>query len=511
MQLSSGPEREGLTGTPRAARLGPMTLDRDASRDLDLVRRAAELARKKGASFAEARIIAGGAAGLAVQDGRAERMAASRVRGSCVRLILGRRWGFASLDGASTRRLAEAVEHALELARRGRKLGRPAAVAPALPSRRRAKDVLLGGEPLQLDARRDGELAGDGRRLLKLERAARRHAGRRTANSLASFSRNSGRMTLANTQGLAGVRWGQRSTASLMLVVTEKGRGLQRWAERVGRTGESDLLGELEPGVFSRNTAERALELLRARPAPAGSFPVILDPATGGVFVHECLGHNAEADLVLSGQSLLDGKLGKRLARAAVTVVDDPTVAGAFGSYEFDSEGTPAARTEIIKRGVLRTYLHSLETAARCRTRPTGHGRAEGFGAPPLVRMSNTFFAPGKRLLEDMIGEINRGLLLEHGSSGHVLSEKGHYTVRAGCGRLINNGKLGELVRDVSISGMVLDSLRDIDAVSRDFVLASPGYCGKDGQDVPVDDGGAYVRLRKVVVAGQGKWPSNKS
>jgi len=78
--------------------------------------------------------------------------------------------------------------------------------------------------------------------------------------------------------------------------------------------------------------------------------------------------------------------------------------------------------------------------------------------------------------------------------------------VRAGCGRLIEKGKLGELVRDVSISGLVLESLRDIDAVSSDFELSSPGYCGKDGQDVPVDDGGAYVRLRKVVVGGRGDW-----
>ena len=249
------------------------------------------------------------------------------------------------------------------------------------------------------------------------------------------------------------------------------------------------------------------LAVLRARPAPGGSFPVILDPATAGVFVHECLGHNAEADLVLSGQSLLDGRLGRRLAPARVTVVDDPTVPGAFGSYEFDSEGTPARRTEIISRGVLRTYLHSLETAARCRTAPTGHGRAEGYGAPPLVRMSNTFFAPGEDRLEDMIRGVRRGLLLEHGSSGQVLSERGHYTVSAGCGRLIENGRLGELVRDASFSGMVLESLRDIDAVSRDFRLESPGYCGKDGQEVPVDDGGAYVRLRRVVVGGQGRWP----
>ncbi len=453
--------------------------------------------------------MTGGAVGLSVQDGRAERMGASRVRGCCVRLICADRWGFASADGGGFRRLSEAVEHALALARGGRELGRPAAVAPRAKHKPRP---LIKAESLAANGQVSGrELSSWAERVLELERAARRHAGKKAVNSVASFSRNAGRIVVASTRGTAAVRWGRRSTASLMVVVADGKRGIQRWAERVGRTGGDDLLAELGPDVFSRNAAERALAVLAARPAPGGSFPVILDPATGGVFVHECLGHNAEADLVLSGQSLLDAKLGKKLASVQVSVVDDPTVPGGFGSYEFDSEGTPAGRTEIISRGVLKTYLHSLETAKRMKSRPTGHGRADGYSSPPIVRMSNTYFAPGKRKLEDMIRETHRGLLLEHGSSGHVLSEKGHYTVRAGCGRLIQNGKLGELVRDVSISGLVLESLKDIDAVSRDFKLASPGYCGKDGQDVPVDDGGAYVRLRKVVVGGRGKWPSRKS
>ncbi len=484
-------------------------MNRAAARDLGAARRAVALARKKGARFAEARVMTGASVGLSVQDGRAERMGAGRVRGSCVRLIHGNRWGFASADGAGFRRLAESVDHALALARGGRELGRPAAVAPREGRRPR---LLVGDESLAGDGEAGGgELSAWARQVLELERAARRHAGKKAVNSVASFGRTAGRIIVAGSRGTAAVRWGRRATASLMMVVADGRRGIQRWSERVGRTGGADLLAELEPEVFSRKAAERALAVLAARPAPGGSFPVILDPATGGVFVHECLGHNAEADLVLSGQSLLDGKLDRKLASVQVGVVDDPTVPGAFGSYEFDSEGTPAARTEIISRGVLKTYLHSLETAARMKARPTGHGRADGYSSPPIVRMSNTYFARGKRRLEDMIAEIDRGLLLEHGSSGHVLSEKGHYTVRAGCGRLIENGRLGELVRDVSISGLVLESLRDIDAVSRDFELASPGYCGKDGQDVPVDDGGAYVRLRKVVVGGRGKWPSRKS
>jgi len=361
------------------------------------------------------------------------------------------------------------------------------------------------GRELDVEADRR-ELAGWARRLLATERVMRRHAGRRVVNSMAGCNRNAGWLAVAGSDGLRAARWLQRSSASLMAVVAEPGRGIQRWSERIGRTGPADLLAELSAGDLPRMTAGRALAVLRARPAPGGTYPVILDPATAGVFVHECLGHNAEADLVLSGQSLLDGRLGRRLASAKVTVVDDPTIPGAYGSYEFDSEGTPAERTVIIDRGVLRSYLHSLETATRCRARPNGHGRAAGVSSAPLVRMSNTFFAPGPDKLPDMIRGIRRGLLLEHGCSGQVLSERGNYTCAASCGRLIEDGKLGELVRDVAFSGMVLESLRDIDAVSGDFELSSPGFCGKDGQEVPVDDGGPHVRLRKAVIGGRGRW-----
>jgi TldD protein len=480
-------------------------MNKKAMRDLGKAQVAVDLARKGGASFAEVRILSGGSVGLSVQDGRAERMGAADVCGCCVRLISGRRWGFASSDGLSSRSLAETVKQALALAECGRKLGRPAAVAP---KGRKPIAALFGAEDLAEQGRTNpGELSNWAGKLLALERAARSYAGKKGVNSIASYGRHAGRMIVASSRGTAAVRYGRRSTCSLMIVAAgNRAQGVQRWSERVGGTGQRELLDELAPEVFSRHAAERVLNLLKARPAPSGSFPVVLDPATGGVFVHECLGHNAEADLVLSGQSLLEGKLGKRLCSAKVTVVDDPTIAGAFGSYDFDSEGTPAARTEIISRGVLSNYLHSLETAARMKVAPSGHGRADGYSSAPLVRMSNTFFAPGRDKLADMIAGIDKGLLLEHGNSGHVLSEKGNYTVQAGCGRLIKNGKLDELVRDVAISGTVLESLRDIDAVSDDFELNSPGYCGKDGQDVPVDDGGAYVRLKKVVLGGRGSW-----
>ncbi|MHC4915489.1 MAG: TldD/PmbA family protein, partial [Planctomycetota bacterium] len=350
-------------------------MDRQAQRDLDDARRAVALARRRGARFAEVRLITGGSVGLAVQDGRAERMGAGEVRGSCVRLIAGGRWGFASTDGGGLRRLSDCVAKALELARRGRKLGRPAAVAPRGRKRggARGSGPLVDGEDLAADGRiGPGELSAWAARVLELERAARKHAGRPAVNSVGTFGSQGGRVVVASSRGTAAVRWGRRMTASLMVVVSDGKRGIQRWSERVGRTGGDDLLSRLHPDEFSRRAAERALAVLRARPAPGGTFPVILDPATGGVFVHECLGHNAEADLVLSGQSLLDGKMGKRLASKHVTVVDDPTVPGAFGSYAFDSEGTPAERTEVISRGVLKSYLHSMETAARMKARPNG-------------------------------------------------------------------------------------------------------------------------------------------
>ena len=261
---------------------------------------------------------------------------------------------------------------------------------------------------------------------------------------------------------------------------------------------------DVPPEEFGVKAVRKASALLRAPRPPAGAMPAILDPSVTGLFIHECLGHNAEADLVLEGQSLLDGMMGEKVASPLVTVVDDPTMSSAYGHYVYDAEGVRARPTVIIENGVLVSYLHSLETALRMKESPNGHARKGSFAARPLPRMSNTFLAAEENAVpvEDIVGKVERGVLLSRGSSGYVLSEKGEYVCRAETGRIIERGRLGEEIRETSFNGRVLDTLHRVAALGGPLVVNDPGVCGKEGQEVAVDSGGPHVLVERLTIGG---------
>jgi len=231
-------------------------------------------------------------------------------------------------------------------------------------------------------------------------------------------------------------------------------------------------------------------------------MPVVFHPSITGLLIHEALGHNAEADHVWSGESILKGRLNKEVASPLVTILDDSLAGDSYGSYEYDSEGTAGGKRFIIEKGVLKSFLHSLETASRFGVAPNGCARAEDYSSPPIVRMSNTYMLPGKSSMEELLAGIDRGVYLRDGHWGYVLIEKGQFTCHASGARMIEHGTLGEPLRDVTVSGLMLETLKEIEAVGSDFLLQMPGKCGKSGQGIPTDAGGPHIRIRKLVVGG---------
>jgi TldD protein len=287
-------------------------------------------------------------------------------------------------------------------------------------------------------------------------------------------------------------------------VTAQNGSVRQRGREvRAGQAGYEIVEGT-PADEFSVQAADRAVSLLSAPPAPAGKFPAVFHPSIAGLLVHEALGHNMEADHVLAGQSILEGKLDTKVAADCINVVDDSAIPGSWGSYAYDSEGLPGRRRVLVEEGVLRGLLHSLETAGKMGVEPTGSARADGFSNRPIIRMSNTMILPGEAALDDLISDIDLGILLRAGQWGYVWCEKGQYTCHAGEGVMIRKGQLAEQVRDVSVSGLVLETLASALGVSQDFELNMPGNCGKNGQGMPVNGGGPYIKVREIVVGGQG-------
>jgi TldD protein len=284
--------------------------------------------------------------------------------------------------------------------------------------------------------------------------------------------------------------------------VAKRWHVLQEGRESIGAVAGFEVIEEETPEVIGIKAADKAVRLLDAEQPPAGVFPVIMDNKLTGVFMHEALGHAAEADHVLYGESLLKGKLGEAIAYSGLTVADDPTIENSHGYYRYDDEGSRSKRTDIIKDGVLVSYLHSRETAGRLDGMPTANARATDYSEVPLVRMSNTVIDGGDWTFEDMRGDIPFGIYAKGMRGGQVDTVRGEFQFSAEEAFIIEKGMLTKRLKNVSLSGSTLEVLKNIDAVGDDKKQGTIGFCGKDGQEVPVSEYAPHMRVKRILIGG---------
>ncbi|MBQ6512530.1 TldD/PmbA family protein [Methanobrevibacter sp.] len=263
-----------------------------------------------------------------------------------------------------------------------------------------------------------------------------------------------------------------------------------------------EVIADADIESFGRSIGEKAVRLLDAEAAPSGIFPVIADPELTGVLIHEALGHAVEGDLILQNDSILKDKMGEQIASEIVNIFDDASKKDGFGYYPYDVEGVKTKPNQLVKDGKLISLLNSRETAAKLGMKSSGNARSI-ISDQPIVRMSNTYLQPGDNTFEELIEDIPNGIYLKGSRGGQVDTGKGIFQFNAAEGYLIENGEISTPLRDVSLSGNILETLKNIDAIGNDFKL-SVGFCGKDGQTAPVGDGGPHTRILNALVGGMG-------
>ncbi len=453
-------------------------------------------AMREGASFAEVRCGSGQSLSVRAEDGCVRRVSVHRGRGCGIRVIVGGAWGFATTDSLQAEQMRQCLEDALAMAR---------AAAPAVEE---AAHVAEPEEIVQAESvvqckidPAEVALSERVKTIAGIEERARKHHPS-IVNTIVNYSDSSGVVELANSFG-GYVRW-ERKRCTLSLMVTagnEQTRQIAYDARSLPAGWE--VVGEMDVEEFAGGVAQRAVDLLSAAEAPAGTMPVILDPEITGLITHEAFGHNCEADLVWAGDSIVAGKEGQQVAAEIVTIVDDPTLPGHNGSFEYDDEGVPARRHVLVKEGVLGEYLHNLETAARFSVRPNGAGRAAGTGRVPLPRMSNTFIEAGEESLEALVADMERGVLLKRARGGYVDTARGHFTFSVETGWEVEKGRLGRQIRNCTLTGYTLETLQKVKGLTREFELKDSGMCGKMGQMVPTSIGGPYMFVAELTVGGQ--------
>jgi TldD protein len=275
-----------------------------------------------------------------------------------------------------------------------------------------------------------------------------------------------------------------------------------------GFGGRYELSALLDPKNW-RPHADHALivakDLVIAEDCPAGEMDVVLGSGWPGVILHEAFGHLTEGDFNFKGESVFSTMMGRHVAAAGVTVVDEGCIPDRRGSISFDDEGTPAKKTVLVKDGILVSYLHDRMSARQFGVPSTGNGRRESYACMPMPRMTNTYMESGPYTPEEIIKSVDKGIYINEMSGGQVDITSGKFVFAASIAWLIEGGKITVPLKGATLIGSGPKVFLHVDMVGNDSELdRGVGMCGKGGQNVPVGVGQPTIRIRKggVVVGG---------
>ncbi len=253
-----------------------------------------------------------------------------------------------------------------------------------------------------------------------------------------------------------------------------------------------------------RKATSVALTNLEAIPSPAGEMSVVLGNGFPGVLLHEAVGHGLEGDFHRKNESVFNGMMGERIAAPGVNVIDDATVPNARGSLNVDDEGVAGQHTMLIEDGRLVGLMQDKTSARIMNQKMTGNGRRESYAELPMTRMTNTFLEAGPYEPEEIIASVKNGIYAEEFSGGTVDITSGQFNFSAEKAFLIEDGKVTAPIEGATLIGVGNEALKHISMIGNDLELGV-GFCGKNGQTVPVCVGQPTTRIDHVIVGGAGE------
>ncbi|MGB8311506.1 MAG: TldD/PmbA family protein [Halobacteriota archaeon] len=443
-------------------------------------------AKELGAQFADIRLETSEGTLISVKDGKTK-ISSSNELGAGIRSFLKGAWGFAYTTQIDIKGLMECAKSAVKLSKALYKRAEKFSIDVPVFDDKVRTNVTFDPTSVPISDKLEYVLRQD-KEAMEIDK--------RISSTEIGYTDIVSQKIIANSEGTYVDETTVRSIARAMIFAKE---GSIRQAGYKARGGSSGFELFSHDADIGKLAANQAVLLLDAVPAPSGKFDAIFDPSLSGVFVHEAFGHASEADAVITGTSVLGGKLGEKLGSDLVTIVDDPTL-DSYGFMAYDDEGVQTKRKVLMEKGIMRSYLMDIETGSRLGYRSNGSARSQRYDSPPIVRMSNTFFEPGDLKFDELLEGFN-GLYFVGWQYGYTTPSTGMLTFKSREAYLVEGGELKKHLRDAALSGMTLEMLHSIDGMAANLEF-DPGTCGKNGQMSPNTTGGTHMRVRDVVVGG---------
>lgn len=272
------------------------------------------------------------------------------------------------------------------------------------------------------------------------------------------------------------------------------------YADYTGAKGFEIFSGSMDYTRFAQAHIHDLEQSMRALPVKSCVVPVVFERGAAGTLWHEACGHNLETTNISLGSGDFGNKMGQKVADERVTLVDDGTIPGLYGSEAIDDEGCPTQKNILIENGVIKDFLCDRIGARRFNLKQNGSGRRQSYKFAPAARMHNTYLAPGNDDDDEIISSLPEGLYVKElggGKSGSVFS------IAVKEGYWIKNGQISHRVKGVTLSGSSSEIIKKVDRVGKILEPERGGaFCGSSSGLVPVTAFQPRARICAMNVAG---------
>ena len=361
---------------------------------IDLLESLIEEALKLGASYADVRFQEVESSVITVENSLLKNYGKSALSGVGLRVLVDNALGITSSTILEPKHLLEQVGNAVKATRTIAKRTNPIHLRNVTPLRKSAKsscskkpDSLSDEEKISLvvDANKSATLKGITYRITSLGWFTERRV----------FKSSEGAEVSLETT-MAGLAHSSVAASSGQMEYVSDSRS---------KCAGFEFILEEDWGLFTEEISKLSLQMVEARSPKPRVYEVVADSDLIGLILHEAFGHASEGDLVATKESVLEGRRGDRIASPQVTLIDEGVVEGGY-YLPFDDEGVEKRRQIIVEKGVLKSFLHSRETAYKLGVPSSGNARAQGFGNIPIVRQTNLFMEQGDLSREELFEDI---------------------------------------------------------------------------------------------------------
>ena len=473
-----------------------------------LIQNVLDLAALKRVDYADLRVVRRQMEEIEIKNGNVEGLTHDEEFGFGIRVLFQGAWGFACSSKVNRREMEAVFGKALKIAKASsRAQGKTIVFSPAPPVTDRYRTP-ASKDPFQISS------AGKMEVLLRADALMRKNKNIKISGAFMGSYKTE--KTFASTAGSLIEQEIIECGAGISATAIEAGEVQVRSYPNSFRgnfaTKGYEWIEALALDDHAERVATEATQLLSAKPCPSKMTTLILDSSQLALQIHESIGHPIELDRILgteasyAGTSFLRPDMVGRFTygSANVNIVADATFPGGLGTFGYDDEGTKAQRVPIITRGVLVGLLTSRETAHHLGNESNGTMRADGWNRIPLIRMTNINLEPGEYTLEEMIGETAEGHFLTTNRSWSIDDKRLNFQFGTEIGWEIKNGKLGDMVKNPTYTGITPPFWNSCDAVANQdhWKMWGTPNCGKGepGQVAHVGHGTAPGRFRNVQV-----------